>query len=148
MCAGGFITLWLWENGRAEPAASAPQGAAGRVPPFLSGSRKIFIIPAAVYNHPSLWKCRENLLSWMITRWSAMVVAAEGTQEHGSAPSSDPVPFAASGRALLHPRAPLCHSATLLQLHRVPQTQSPFASLCSCLPGALLLCWHFLPQLQ
>lgn len=50
--------------------------------------------------------------------------------------------------ALLHPQASLCCSLTLLQLHRVPQIQSPFPSLCSLLPGAQLICFRFLPQLQ
>lgn len=62
---------------------------------------------------------------------------------------ANPWLFAASGgsNCLLHPQALPCCSLTLLQLRRVPQMQSPFPSLCSLLPGALLICSRFLPQL-
>jgi len=84
-----------------------------------------------------------------------MVLAAAGSQECASCEAVLQTQILCyllfqedlAALALLHPQASLCCSLTL-QLHRVPQIQFPFPLLCSLLPGALLVCSYFLPQLQ
>lgn len=145
MCAGGFIiTHWMWKNGPAArrlPAHHRGQRRTGgrkEEPPLVPVSFKVFI-PAAVYLQrgrcAGVGRCPAPGHPWC--------------QLPRGRERANPWLFAASGgsNCLLHPQALPCCSLTLLQLRRVPQMQSPFPSLCSLLPGALLICSRFLPQL-